>query len=52
MAFLVTILILLIVVPWSLWYISKLEEQIIERDNLIQELTISEDLVKEYLNVE
>lgn len=51
-AFLVTILILLIVVPVALWYISKLEEQIIERDNLIQELTISEDLVKEYFNVE
>lgn len=51
-AFLVTILILLIVVPVALWYISKLEEQIVERDNLIQELTISEDLVKEYFNVE
>lgn len=51
-AFLVTILILLIVVPVALWYISKLEEQVIERDNLIQELTISEDLVKEYFNVE
>lgn len=51
-AFLVTVLILLIVVPVALWYISKLEEQIIERDNLIQELTISEDLVKEYFNVE
>ena len=51
-AFLVTILILLIVVPVALWYISKLEDQIIERDNLIQELTISEDMVKEYFNVE
>ena len=51
-AFVVTIIMLLVIVPVLLWYISKLEEQIIERDNLIQELTISEDLVKEYFNVE
>lgn len=51
-AFVVTIIMLLVIVPVLLWYISKLEEQIIERDNLIKELTISEDLVKEYFNVE
>lgn len=51
-AFVVTIIMLLVIVPVLLWYISKLEEQIIERDNLIQELTISDDLVKEYFNVE
>ena len=32
--------------------VEKILPQIIERDNLIQELTISEDLVNEYFNVE
>ena len=49
--FVATIIILLIIVPVLVWYISKLESQIIERDNLIQELTVSEELVKEYFNV-
>ena len=52
LAFVVTIIILLVIVPVLLWYISKLENQIIERDNLIKELTVSEELVKEYFNVE
>lgn len=49
-AFIITILILLIVVLVELWYISKLEVQINKRDILIKELTISEDLVNEYFN--
>lgn len=52
LAFVVTIIILLVIVPVLLWYISKLENQIIERDNLIKELTVSEELVNEYFNVE
>ena len=43
--FLVSIFILLIV---EIWYNSKLEEQIIERDNLIRELTISEEQFNYY----
>ena len=35
----------------SFWYIIKLEEQIIERDNLINELTFSDNLVKEYFDI-
>ena len=33
-------------------YISKLERQIYQRDSLIRELSISDQLVKEYFNIE
>ena len=33
-------------------YISKLESQIYQRDSLIRELSISDELVKEYFNIE
>lgn len=33
-------------------YISKLERQIYQRDSLIRELSISDELVKEYFNIE
>lgn len=36
----------------SCWYIMRLEQQIIERDNLINKLTFSENLVKEYFDIQ
>lgn len=33
------------------WYIVKLEKQVAERDALIDELTFSENLVKEYFDI-
>lgn len=43
---------LLTVINSGLNYIDKLEKQIMERDSLISKLTISENLIKEYFDIE
>ena len=35
----------------SMSYIEELESQIVQRDSLIRELSISNDLVKEYFDI-
>ena len=40
-----------IILAVTLYYNSELEKQIIERDNLINQLTFSENLVKEYFDI-
>lgn len=48
---LLAVIAIIVVLGILFWYIVKLEKQVEERDNLINELTFSDNLVKEYFDI-